>query len=52
MSNDIIYLYVGYTVISLGVFAYLGYLHMKQAALQKEMDTLLGKVNRHAAGKK
>jgi len=52
MSNDIIYLYVGYTVISLGVFAYLAYLHSKQAGLQNEMDILLGKVKRHAAGKK
>lgn len=45
--NDLVYLYVAYTIIWLGVFAYVGYLHSKQAGLQKEMDNLLGKVRHH-----
>lgn len=50
--SDLIYLYAAYTVVSVGIFAYLAYLHSRQAALKKEMDLLLGTVMRHEAGKK
>lgn len=50
--SDLVYLYVAYTVIWLGTFAYLGYLHSKQAGLRKDLDILLEKVRRHEKSKK
>jgi len=50
--SDLVYLYAAYTVISVGILAYVAYLHTRQVAMQKEMDLLLGKVSRHGAGKK
>jgi CcmD family protein len=49
--SDMEYLYVAYTVISLGIFIYLVYLHTRQAELQKQLESLRGKVKGHGAKK-
>lgn len=38
--EDIIYLFIGYTVIWLGLFLYVIYLHQKQAKLSRDIDLI------------
>jgi CcmD family protein len=49
--SDLVYLYIAYTVIWLGVFVYMVYLHGRQAELKKELEILTGRVKRDGAGK-
>jgi CcmD family protein len=37
---DLIYLYVAYTIVWLGLFAYVLYLHLKQSKLTKDLELL------------
>ena len=38
--NDIIYVYLAYTVIFLGIAIYIFYLHQKQSKLSRDIDIL------------
>jgi len=50
--NDMMYLYVAYTVIWLGVFIYAAYLHGRQAELGKELELVVERVRRIEPGKR
>ncbi|UCD92068.1 MAG: CcmD family protein [Methanobacteriota archaeon] len=43
-------LYLAYTVVWLGLFGYMVYLHLKQTKLIKEIDNLKGAMGEHGGG--
>jgi CcmD family protein len=49
--NDMMYLYVAYTIIWAGAFVYATYLHTKQAGLRQELENLQSRVKSNEPGK-
>jgi CcmD family protein len=49
--NDLMYLYIAYTVIWAGAFVYAAYLHTKQAGLRTELENLQARLKSHEPGK-
>ncbi len=49
--NDLMYLYIAYTVIWAGAFVYAAFLHTKQVGLKQELERLQERVKAHGHGK-
>lgn len=50
--NDIIYVYIAYTIIFLGIAAYIFYLHTKQTKLTQDVELLEELVKSHGKRKR
>ena len=49
--NDMMYLYIAYTIIWAGAFVYAAYLHTRQVGLGQELELLQERVKGHGQGK-
>lgn len=47
MSNSWLALYVAYSIVWLGVFAYVAYLHLRQHRVEREIKLLREEVAKH-----
>lgn len=51
-DSGITYLYAAYTIVWIGWFVYLLYLHIKQSKLEKDLDNLEGLVKSYGRKRK
>lgn len=47
MSNSFTALYVAYSIVWVGVFAYLVYMHIRQRTVERDIRTLKEEVRQH-----
>ncbi|HEX9908018.1 MAG TPA: CcmD family protein [Thermoplasmata archaeon] len=47
MSNSFTALYIAYSIVWVGVFAYLVYMHIRQSTVDREIRTLKEVVGKH-----
>jgi CcmD family protein len=47
MEGSFAALYIAYSIVWLGVFAYLAYMHFRQHSIDKDIRSLKGEVSKH-----
>ncbi len=47
MSNSFTALYIAYSIVWVGVFAYLVYMHIRQRTVERDIRTLKDEVRKH-----
>jgi CcmD family protein len=47
MEGSFVALYIAYSIVWLGVFAYLAYMHLRQHSMDKDIRSLKEEVSKH-----